>query len=139
MEQKPTGLKIKKVVDLEDRSKYADINPILPQPPFLMLGIGSVRSGKSNLLVNLMRREDMFGTEYFDDCLVISNTINNDPKGKFLKDAFRVEDHYEDGFITDLVEGQKKYEREDMLIKILKRIMKYLFSPVDSDIMNYPL
>jgi len=114
MEQKPTGLKIKKVIDLEDRTKYAPINPILPQPPFLMLGIGSVRSGKSNLLVNLMRREDMFGSEYFDDCLVISNTINNDPKGKFLKDAFRVEDHYEDGFITDLVEGQKKYEREDM-------------------------
>ena len=114
MEKKPTGLKIKKVVDLEDRSKYKEINPILPQPPFLMLGIGSVRSGKSNLLVNLMRREDMYGTEYFDDALVISNTINNDPKGKFLKDAFRVEDHYEDRFIKELVEGQKKYEREDM-------------------------
>ncbi len=107
------GLKMRKVVDLEDKSKYPDINPLLPQPPFLLLGIGSVRSGKTNALVNMLRRGDMFGTDYFDDVLIISNTINNDPKGKFLSDAFRVEDHYEDKMIEDLIESQKKYKRED--------------------------
>lgn len=117
--EKPQGLKIMKVVDLEDSSKYPKINPILMKPPFLLLGIGSVRSGKSNLLINLMRREDMYGVDFFSDCLVISNTINNDPKGKFLKDAFRVEDHYEDRFISELVEGQKKYERSDMPTTLL--------------------
>jgi hypothetical protein len=81
MEQQ--GLKMRKVVDLEDKSKYPPINPILPQPPFLLLGIGSVRSGKTNALVNMLRRSDMYGPDYFDDTLIISNTINNDPKASF--------------------------------------------------------
>ena len=78
--QPPQGLKIYKVKDLEDTSKYPPLNPILPQPPFLLIGYGSVRSGKSNTLINLMRRDDMYGTDYFDDVLVISNTALNDPK-----------------------------------------------------------
>ena len=41
--KKPQGLKIYKVKDLEDSSKYPPLNPILPQPPFLLIGYGSVR------------------------------------------------------------------------------------------------
>lgn len=113
------GLKVLRVNDELDNSKYKDIHPFLPAPAFLMLGIGSVRSGKTNTLINMLRNEDMYGKDYWDDVLVISNTINNDTKGKFLKDAFRVEDHYEDRFISDLVASQKSYDREDMPTTLL--------------------
>lgn len=118
--QPPQGLKIYKVKDLEDKSKYPPLNPILPQPPFLLIGYGSVRSGKTNSLINLMRRDDMIGTDFFDDVLVISNTALNDPKMyKFMGDAFRVEDHYENHMIDDLVKSQKSYKREDAPTQLL--------------------
>ena len=96
MSKKSKPLKIMKVKDLEDGSKYPEINPILPQPPFMLIGYGSVRSGKTNSLINMMRRSDMYGTDYWEDVLVISNTAGNDPKMyKFMGDAFKLEDHYE--------------------------------------------
>jgi hypothetical protein len=118
MEAKP--LKIYKVKDLEDKDKYPPLNPILPQPPFLLIGYGSVRSGKTNSLINMMRRKDMFGTDYWDQVLVISNTAKNDPKMyKFMGEAFQLEDHYENRMIDDLVSSQKKYDREDMPTQLL--------------------
>tara|TARA_R100001594_G_scaffold145525_1_gene195820 strand:+ start:2348 stop:3112 length:765 start_codon:yes stop_codon:yes gene_type:complete len=118
MEAKP--LKIYKVKDLEDKAKYPPINPILPQPPFLLIGYGSVRSGKTNSLINMMRRKDMYGTDYWDQVLVISNTAKNDPKMyKFMGEAFQLEDHYENRMIDDLVNSQKKYDREDMPTQLL--------------------
>jgi|DEB0MinimDraft_6_1074348.scaffolds.fasta_scaffold00753_8 hypothetical protein len=242
-QSKPKGLKIYKVKDLEDKGKYAPLNPILPQPPFLLIGYGSVRSGKTNCvyeysnvetkegvkyiknvkigdyvkgdegfvevldvlkqgiqkcyriilendmeviitdnhqiqtkqglkrlkhisdeditteegdfkikskedygevmtydlsvksknnlffsngilvhnsLINMMRREDMYGTDYWDDVLVISNTAGNDPKMyKFMGDAFRLEDHYENKMIDNLIASQKSYSREEMPTALL--------------------
>lgn len=120
MEKKHKPLKIMKVKDLEDKSKYPPLNPILPQPPFLLIGYGSVRSGKTNSLINMMRRSDMYGTDYWEDVTVISNTAGNDPKMyKFMGDAFRLEDHYENRMIDELVTSQKKYSREDMPTSLL--------------------
>ena len=132
------GIEIFKVKDLEDKSKYPPLNPIMPQPPFLLIGYGSVRSGKTNWLINAMRREDMYGIDYFDDVLVISNTIHNDPKGKFLKDAFRVEDHFENKFVDEMVAGQKKYDREDMptALLILDDIISKDFKKTTSNSIN---
>ena len=111
----PVVLKVK---DLEDKSKYKQLHPHLPVPPFCMLICGSVRSGKSNFIVNALRGEPdesgFFGTEYFDKVVILSNTINNDPKGKYLMDAFEVIDHYDDKYIKDFIAEQKEHEREDM-------------------------
>ena len=49
------GPTILKVRDLEDKSKYKPVHPHLPQPPFLLLGVGSVRSGKTNALIGMLR------------------------------------------------------------------------------------
>ncbi len=143
-ETKPKGLKMMKVVDMENSSKYKKINPILMKPPFLLLGIGSVRSGKTNSLINMMRQEPtadgdgMYGTQYFDDVLVISNTIGNDPKGRFLSDAFRVEDHFENRFIDELVESQKKYPRGEAptTLLILDDIISKDFKKTTSNSIN---
>ena len=113
------GPKIKKVIDLEDKGKYKPIHPHLPQPPFLLLMCGSVRSGKTNALVGLLRDEEMFGDDYWDLVKIYSNSIYNDPKGKYLMDVFDVEDGYKDSYIDKFIESQKKYEREDMPTALL--------------------
>ena len=108
--------KVLKVNDALETNKYKPIHENLPQPQFLCLCIGSVRSGKTNYLINALRNsDDFYGDDYWDYYKIISNTINNDTKGKYFKDAFHdVEDHYTDAMIQELIASQKKYEREDM-------------------------
>ena len=114
-----SGPKVKKVIDLEDKSKYGEVHPHLPQPPFLCLFCGSVRSGKTNALVGLLRDEEMYGDDYWDIVKIYSNSIYNDPKGKYLMDVFDVEDGYKDSYIDKFIEGQKKQKREDMSTALL--------------------
>ena len=136
---------ILKVKDLEDKSKYKELHPNLPVPPFCMLICGSVRSGKSNAIVCMLRHEDnFFGTDYFDKVVIMSNTINNDPKGKYLMDAFEVIDHYDDKYIKGYIKEQKDHEREEMptglivlddiISRDFKRTSEISFFQVDSGI-----
>jgi hypothetical protein len=114
-----SGPKVKKVIDLEDKTKYKPIHGHLPHPPFLLLMAGSVRSGKTNALVGLLRDEEMFGDKYWDIVKIYSNSIYNDPKGKYLMDVFDVEDGYKDSYIDKFIESQKKQKREDMSTALL--------------------
>ena len=95
------------------------VHPNIPQCPCLLLGIGAVRSGKTTLLNNLIFRSQAEGFYdaqiYFDTITVMSNTINNDPSARFIKQACNVCDHYSDGMISDFILNQKKDgERDDM-------------------------
>ena len=101
--------KVFKVKDPDPDSKFSDIHSHLPQPPSLLLIVGSVKAGKSNLLVNLLCNPDMF-KDKFDIVKIISNTLNADPKGKIMNKYFDCQDHYTDEMITDIIESQKKYE-----------------------------
>ena len=55
------------------------IHPNMIRPPALLLGIGSVRAGKTTLLNNIVfrSREDGFydAQDYFDQIMIYSNTI----------------------------------------------------------------
>ena len=101
------------VVEEENTIDLPSIHPNMIQPFSLLLGIGAVRSGKSVLVNNILlrSREDGFldAQSYFDNTIIVSNTIGNDPTCRFLKKAFEVHDHYEDGIITGIVEKQKSY------------------------------
>jgi len=110
MERPPP--KVFKVKDPEPNSKFADIHPHLPQPPSLLLIIGSVKQGKSNLLVNLLCNPEMY-KDKFDIVKIISNTLNADPKGKLMNKYFDCEDHYNDEMITEIIESQKKYDEDE--------------------------
>lgn len=95
------------------------VHPNIPQPPSLLLGIGAVKSGKTTLINNMLlqpREEGFYGAQdYFDETIIISNTIGNDPTARFLKRAFDIEDHYTDGYISQLIDRQKSYgEKKDM-------------------------
>ena len=111
------------------------VHPNIPQCPALLLGIGAVRSGKTTLLNNLIFRTEEEGfydaQKYFDNIVVMSNTINNDPSARFIKKACDVTDHYSDGQIMEFINNQKESgERDDMpfvalfLDDILSRNMK---------------
>ena len=89
------------------------VHPNLPQPACLILGYGSVKTGKTTLINSMLfqSREDGFygAQDYFDEVHIISNTINNDPTARFLKKAFKVTDYYTDGMITDLIATQDSH------------------------------
>ncbi len=131
MEKKPKKAPVVfKVKDPDPDDRFSDIHPHLPQPPSLLLIVGSVKQGKSNLLVNLLCNPDMY-KDKFDIVKIISNTLNADPKGKLLNKYFDCEDHYNDEMITDIIESQKKmddFERgsvaiflDDILTKDFKK------------------
>lgn len=104
--------KVLKVKDPEPNEKFDDIHPNLPQMPSLCLIIGSVRSGKTNLLVNLFCNPDFY-KDKFDVVRFISTTLNTDNKGKILNKHFDCIDHYEDSMIDDIKKTQSQYEKEE--------------------------
>ena len=112
MAQSSKTPKIYKVKDVKDNDKFIDIHENLPQMPSLCLIIGSVRSGKSNLLVNFFCNPDMYKGK-FDTVKIISTTLNSDTKGKILSKYFDCDDHYSDGLIDSIKKEQSQYDKED--------------------------
>ena len=104
----PQILKVKDVVETE---KFDDIHENLPQMPSLCIIIGSVRSGKSNLLVNFFCNPEFY-KDKFDVVKIVSTTLNSDTKGKILNKHFDCMDHYEDGIIEEIKQEQSKYEEK---------------------------
>tara|TARA_R110000824_G_scaffold76652_7_gene194156 strand:- start:4855 stop:5550 length:696 start_codon:yes stop_codon:yes gene_type:complete len=108
----PKAPKVLKVKDIVENEKFKDIHPNLPQMPSLLLIIGSVRSGKSNLIVNLFLNPEFYAGK-FDIVKIISTTLNTDTKGKILKEHFDCMDHYEDGVIDGIKKEQSKFPKEE--------------------------
>ncbi len=106
---KKSAPKVLKVKDEEPSEKFADIHSNLPQMPSLLLIIGSVRSGKSNLLVNYFCNPEFY-KDKFDVVKFVSTTLHTDNKGKILSNHFDCVDHYEDHIIEDIKKSQSGYE-----------------------------
>ena len=105
--------KVLKVKDETPSAKFNDIHPFLPSMPSLCLIIGSVRSGKSNLLVNYFCGEDFY-KDKFDTVKFVSTTLHTDNKGKILAKHFDTQDHYDDSIIQNIKKSQGQYEvKED--------------------------
>lgn len=104
----PQILKVKDVVETD---KFDGIHENLPQMPSLCLIIGSVRSGKSNLLVNFFCNPDFY-KDRFDVVKIISTTLHTDTKGKILNKHFDCMDHYEDGVIDAIKKEQSQFEEK---------------------------
>ena len=111
METKPVP-QILKVKDLKEDDRFSDIHENLPKMPCLGLLIGSVRSGKSNLLVNFFMNEDFY-KGMFDTVTFISNTLHTDNKGVLLSKHFNCYDHYEDSMISGIMKEQAQYKRDE--------------------------
>ena len=79
----------------------------------LLLLISPVKTGKSTLISNMMLNDSFYGQTFFDDAIIISNTIANDITSRFLREAYQVEDHYSDDIIDSIVEHQKSFSKEE--------------------------
>ena len=104
--------KVLKVKDEDPNDKFSEIHPNLPQMPSLTLIIGSVRSGKSNLLVNFFCNPDFY-KDKFDVVKFVSTTLHTDNKGKILSKHFDCMDHYDDNIIENIKKSQGKYESKE--------------------------
>jgi hypothetical protein len=79
----------------EDRSVKSIPYP-LQQPNFLLIVVGSCRSGKGVLLMNLIMNKNMGYRNYFDNIVYISPTLPSDKTGSIL---------YKDEEIMKITEG----------------------------------
>ena len=103
---------ILKVKDIDPDKRFEHIHPNLPQLPCLALLIGSVRSGKSNLLCNFFMNDAMY-KGLFDTVTFISTTLHTDNKGVLLSKYFDCYDHYDDQIIHGIMKEQSQYDRAD--------------------------
>ena len=90
--------RVLKVKDELPSEKFDNIHSNLPQMPSLLLIVGSVRSGKSNLLVNYFCNSEFY-KDKFDIVKFVSTTLHTDNKGKILSKHFDCMDHYDDNII----------------------------------------
>lgn len=116
-------LKILKVKDLiEKDTRFDKLNPVLLKPPFLLVINGSVRSGKSNLIVNLIYNNNFY-KKIFDNIVYISPTVYIDNTLQHLDDDDVLKfDNPEklDDILKTVVESQNKdnHKKEHTLIII---------------------
>jgi len=52
------------------------INPVLPDIPGILLFLMKCKSGKSNMIANLLNREEYFA-DIFDKIIIVSPTVKN--------------------------------------------------------------
>jgi len=116
-------LKILKVKDLiEKDTRFDKLNPVLLKPPFLLVMNGSVRSGKSNLIVNLIYNNNFY-KKIFDNIVYISPTVYIDNTLQHLDDDDVLKfDNPEklDDILKTVVESQNEdnHKKEHTLIII---------------------
>ena len=95
------------------------LHPNIPQIPSLILCCAGYNSGKTTLINSMLlqsRENGFYGAQdLFDETIIMSNSIHNDPCCRFIKKAFTVTDGYTDGMITELFNKQKSFgEKKNM-------------------------
>jgi len=106
------SLKVLKVQD-PPKEKNKPLNPILPQPPSLLLMISPIRTGKSTIISNLLLNSNMFGQDYFDEVFCISPTIYNDKTSRFLRKCFSCHDEYSDELVQGIIKSQEGFDEPE--------------------------
>jgi hypothetical protein len=105
----------------EDRSVKSIPYP-LQQPNFLLIVVGSCRSGKGVLLMNLIMNKNMGYRNYFDNIVYISTTLPSDKTGSILykdEEIMKITEGLENlnEILEVIVDNQKKSD-ESLLVVI---------------------
>tara|TARA_R110000824_G_scaffold384084_1_gene577921 strand:- start:309 stop:974 length:666 start_codon:yes stop_codon:yes gene_type:complete len=74
--------------------------------------IAPTKSGKTNLLSNLLLRDDFY-KDVHDNVTIMSNTIESDQTGRFLRQACDCYTGYSDQILGGLITQQKSFSEED--------------------------
>ena len=112
-------LPVKKIEEKDYSNKKHKLNPILPGAkengslkPFLLVIPAPVRSGKSNLVMNLIYNKNFNYKSFYEEILYISPTITNDDTGKAVMDD------------EDIVKITDKLDQLDLILESIVEIQK---------------
>jgi hypothetical protein len=129
------NLKILQVKKLFKSDEYPKIKHPLPKPPFTLALIAPTKSGKSNLIVNLLKNSYFGYDDIFKEIYYISPTVGIDETLRSINeddDIIKIDQEedlqYLDDILNDIVKSQKskqKEEREPVLI-VLDDCLDYL-------------
>ena len=128
-------LKILQVKKLYKADEYPNIKSPLPKPAFTIALIAPTRSGKSNLIVNLLKNSHFGYDDVFKEIYYISPTVGIDETLRSINeddDIIKIDEEedlkYLDDILNDIVKSQKakpKEDREPVLI-VLDDCLDYL-------------
>lgn len=129
------NLKILLVKKKYKADEYPKIKHPLPKPPFCLCLVAPTKSGKSNLIVNLLKNSYFGYDDVFKEIYYISPTVGIDETLRSINEDDNIikideEDDlkYLDDILNDIVKSQKskqKEEREPVLI-VLDDCLDYL-------------
>ena len=111
MEGKPPP-RILKVKSPPREKPRKELHPNLPELPCILTIIAPTKSGKTNLLSNLLLREDFY-KDVHDNVTIMSNSIESDVTGRYLKQACDCYTGYSDEVLGGLITQQKTFSEED--------------------------
>jgi len=106
-----------KEIKVVDKKKRFKCDPLLPQPPFLLLMSAPRFSGKTNLLINLLIEKEMYCNK-FDEIFIWSKSYHNDPKWKHISfdpeyEKTHVFDQYNETHAQQIFESiQKRSQKQ---------------------------
>jgi len=81
----------------------------LPDLPAIMTIVAPTKSGKTVLLSNMLLRDDFY-KDVHDNVTIMSNTIEQDETGRFLRQACETYTGYDDNVLAGLIENQKQFD-----------------------------
>lgn len=81
---KQTGTLSVQAVKEKEKKEQVKVDPILPQPPFLLPIVAPRKSGKTNLLLDALLDDAKYSGK-FDIIIIWSRTFNHDSKWKNIK------------------------------------------------------
>ena len=113
-------LKILQVKKLNKADDYPNIKHPLPSPPFTLALIAPTKSGKSNLIVNLLKNSYFGYDDVFKEIYYISPTVGIDETLRSINeddDIIKINEEEDlkflDDILNDIVKTQKAKSKED--------------------------
>ena len=96
-----------------------ELNPALPEIPGVFLFLMKCKSGKSNMIFNLLSREGYYA-DIFDKVVIISPTVKIDKSSQHyfreeVKDLYEIHDDVEntDDIIESIIHHQEEFDIND--------------------------
>ena len=112
MESVPAPPQIYPVKPLPKAKPKKYLHPNLPELPCIMTIVAPTKSGKTVLLSNLLLRNDFYKGIH-DNITIMSNTIEQDESGRFLRKASECYTGYDDNVLANIIEQQKSFDDDE--------------------------
>ncbi len=116
MDKNPTVLPIKDdegMVAKPHHEYLPDVGVGVPGRGSLLVMLSPRNTGKSTIISNLFLNPNFYGEDFFDECYIISPTINVDRTSRHLAKRFTTFDNYSPEVIQGIIRSQLAFSDED--------------------------